>query len=97
MMLTKEEFKNLALLARLDPEDESLAGLLDDLNQIVAYVDKINELNDLNVEEYYTNIDVRNALRDDRSQPVLEQDSIGAIAPEWDNGRFVVPGVIESE
>ena len=39
-MLSQEEFKSLAKLARLDPEDKSLGDLLDDFNKILVYVEK---------------------------------------------------------
>ena len=96
-MLSQEEFKNLARLARLDPEDSSLEDLLDDFNKILDYVEKINEIHSAETAEYYTAIDVHNVMREDSGAGVLSGAEISENAPEWEAGHIVVPRVIETE
>ena len=93
-MLSEDEFRALARLARLDPDDESLSGLRDDFNKILDYVEKIKELDTGAVEEYYTAIDTRNVVREDEREETLPLPEIEKMSPEWDSGHFVVPRVI---
>lgn len=94
-MLSEEEFKNLAHLARLDPEDKSLAGLRDDFNKILNYVEKIKELNVESAGEYFTSVDLENVVRPDEAKSELTPADLNKMAPEWESGYFVVPRVIE--
>ncbi|MCB1322040.1 MAG: Asp-tRNA(Asn)/Glu-tRNA(Gln) amidotransferase subunit GatC [Leptospiraceae bacterium] len=96
-MLSEKEFKQLAHLARLDPEDESLAGLRDDFNRILEYVDRIQSVDTSGVDDRYSVNETINVYRSDEPMPTLESDEIGRFAPQWEAGHFVVPGVIESE
>ncbi len=96
-MLSEEEFKSLASLARLNPEDESLQGLRDDFNKILGYVETIQGLNLADSADYYTAIDTRNVLREDEPAKGLGSEAISKVAPDWETGHFVVPRVIDSE
>lgn len=92
-----EEFRELCLLARLDPEDESLKNLRKDFDRIVEYVHHIGNLDTSAVSDEYAAEDTRSVVRTDTSKPTLDAAKIAGIAPDWESGHFVVPGVIESE
>lgn len=94
-MLSSEEFENLCRLGRLDPNDESLKGLLGDFNQLLSYVEQIKEINTQELGEYYTTLETDNVMREDTVGPVLTAEAVRAIAPQWESGHFVVPRVIE--
>ena len=96
-MLSEKEFKNLAFLARLDPEDESLLGLRDNFNQILEFVEKIQTLEIKELDEFYTSMDIHNVMREDAAKKTLDGSQIAEIAPEWEAGHFVVPRVIDAE
>ena len=96
-MLGKEEWENLCLLARLDPNDESLRGLMDDFNKILAYVETIQAADTSMADDNYTIDDTRNATRSDEPAPTLSLADISAFAPSWESGHFVVPAVIDAE
>jgi aspartyl-tRNA(Asn)/glutamyl-tRNA(Gln) amidotransferase subunit C len=92
-----EEFRELCLLARLDPEDESLKNLKKDFDRILEYVQHIGNLDTASVSDEYAAEDTRSVVRADVPKPALDPAKIAAIAPDWESGHFVVPGVIESE
>lgn len=99
LVLSKKEFKDLARLARLDPDDESFENLLEDFNRIIRYVEKINEIKHNagdSPSDIYTTIELRNVMREDKTGEVLNTDQLSEMAPQWEDGHFVVPGVIES-
>ena len=96
MVISESEFKDLCKLARLDPEDESLKNLMSDFNRILESVEQINEIQ---VEEAagMSELDTRDMARPDEPVEPLGTVAIAAIAPDFQSGHFVVPGVIESE
>jgi len=96
-MLTEQEFKDLALLARLDPTDESLQGLRDDFNKILDFVNQINQIDTSSVDNVASEMETRNVTRKDLPEKTIEAHIIGEFAPQWEAGHFVVPGAIESE
>ncbi|MBX7058074.1 MAG: Asp-tRNA(Asn)/Glu-tRNA(Gln) amidotransferase subunit GatC [Leptospirales bacterium] len=96
-MLTEDEFRRLAQLCRLDPDDTSVAAVRDDFNKILDYVDSIKAAEIGAVSVSPGEDDTRNTLRVDQAQAPLSAAEIAAIAPRWEAGHFVVPGAIESE
>lgn len=96
-MLSEEEFRNLALLARLDPNDESLVEMRTDFNRILDYVNKIEEVDTSSITDAYIKSDTRNIIRPDKPQDPLGPVEISKFAPKWEAGHFVVPVVIDAE
>ncbi|MDH5654552.1 MAG: Asp-tRNA(Asn)/Glu-tRNA(Gln) amidotransferase subunit GatC [Spirochaetia bacterium] len=96
-MISENEFKELALLARLDPDDRDLAGLRDDFNKILDFVEKIKEVNLSSAGEIRTMNENLNIMRPDKPGELLDTHEISSFAPEWEAGHFVVPGAIDSE
>ncbi len=106
-MLSEKEFEKLALLARLDASDETLCGIREEFNTIVQYVDKVKELtldqNETSAGKKPTKNTSKDVipvsyLRDDQPKQISINDKdIEAIAPQWEAGHFVVPGVIQPE
>ncbi len=96
-MLSNEQFNNLAGLARLNPEDAGLKNLRDDFNKILNYVEKIKEIDTSSVKDLSAANETRNVVRADAAGSVLAPAVLSRMAPEWEAGHFVVPGVIESE
>lgn len=96
-MLSEEEFRQLATLSRLDPLDPSVQAMRSDFNKILDYVDQIKAAEVSGTSVSPAASDARNVLRDDEPLPPLAPAEIAAMAPRWEAGHFVVPGVIESE
>jgi aspartyl-tRNA(Asn)/glutamyl-tRNA(Gln) amidotransferase subunit C len=89
---TVEYIANLARLALTGEEKDSLTGHLD---KILAYIDKLNELNTDNIEPTFHAVPLKNVFRHDEVKPSLPHEEALANAPENDRGYFKVPRIIE--
>ncbi|MDY0187888.1 MAG: Aspartyl/glutamyl-tRNA(Asn/Gln) amidotransferase subunit C [Syntrophus sp. PtaU1.Bin005] len=95
MKITREEVAYVAHLARLEfseAEEELFTG---QLNDILLYMDKLNEVDTAGVEPLSHAISLSNAFREDRVQESLSQDLSLANAPDPRGEFFRVPKVIE--
>ncbi len=95
MKITSEELRHVAILARLDltpDEQERLAGQLD---RILEYMDKLNELDTRNVEPMSHAVDVGNVLRPDRAVNQPRTEALLRNAPARDDDFLSVPKIIE--
>jgi aspartyl-tRNA(Asn)/glutamyl-tRNA(Gln) amidotransferase subunit C len=93
--ITREEVNRVAHLARLElnnGEEERLTG---DLNNILGYVDKLNELDTDGVEPACHAVPVTNAFRDDERKDYFTVSEGLANAPDEQDGSFKVPKVID--
>lgn len=95
--MNDSEFKELCLLARLDSNDESIKNVQNNFDQILSYVAEINEIDTDSVSDDYGIAVSRDVIRDDQPTASLDQSKLASIAPDWESGHFVVPGIIESE
>ena len=85
----------MATLARLDltaDEQEQLAGQLD---RILEYMDKLNELDTGGVEPMSHAVDVVNVLRPDRAVNQPRTEALLSNAPARDDDFLSVPKIIE--
>ena len=96
-MLSEEEFRELAHLARLDGDDPSLRGLRDDVGQILDFVEKVKEVDTASAGDFTAAHETRNVTRPDEGRTGLDINALAELAPEWEAGHFVVPRVIDAE
>jgi aspartyl-tRNA(Asn)/glutamyl-tRNA(Gln) amidotransferase subunit C len=94
MALTREEVLHVAELARLTLAPDEIEGLTRQLNDILAYVEKLQELDTAAVEPLAHVIPVSNVFREDEVRPGLDRDTALSNAPAREEGAFVVPRVI---
>lgn len=87
--------KHVANLARLRFDEGELEKFTDQLNAILTYIDKLNELDTSEVEPTYHVLDLVNVFREDQVQPSLPREAALANAPERADGFFQVPRIIE--
>lgn len=94
MSVTRDDVAYIAALSRLQFSDEEMATMTTELNSILHYVEKLNEINTDGVEPLSSIHDQMNVLRDD-----VEKDSIATAlalqnAPDRQDRFFKVPKVI---
>ncbi|NLW07299.1 MAG: Asp-tRNA(Asn)/Glu-tRNA(Gln) amidotransferase subunit GatC [Clostridia bacterium] len=94
MTITAAEVERIALLARLKLTPEEQAAYTEQLNAILEYVDKLNDLDTSAVEPTAYILPLRNVFRDDLVRPGLPRDKALAGAPEVSEGQFKVPRVV---
>lgn len=85
----------IAHLARLEFNDEAKAEILNDMNRMLAWVDKLNELDTDKVEPLIYMSEERSVLREDEVKQTLTQKEALQNAPKKDSDYFKVPKVID--
>lgn len=86
----------VAHLARLEFNDEAKAEILNDMNRMLAFVDKLNELDTENIEPLIYMTDEKNVLREDEPEQTITQKESLKNAPKKDSDYFKVPKVIDN-
>ena len=95
MKITEAEVAHVAKLARLeltDAEKETFTGQMD---AILAYVEKLNELDTAGIIPTAHAVPMENAFREDEVTPSIGIDNALANAPDRAESFFRVPKVIE--
>ena len=95
MKLSSEEVEYVARLARLEISDKETAKFTAQLNDILGYIDKLNELNTEGVAPMSHAIAVTNAFREDKVVDSIGTDKSLANAPDARGEFFRVPKVID--
>jgi aspartyl-tRNA(Asn)/glutamyl-tRNA(Gln) amidotransferase subunit C len=95
MKITRHEVERVANLARLRFNEVEMERFIHQLNGILAYVDKLNELDTSGVEPTYHVLDLVNVFREDETQPSLPQEAALANAPDRTDSFFKVPRIVE--
>jgi aspartyl-tRNA(Asn)/glutamyl-tRNA(Gln) amidotransferase subunit C len=96
--ITEEQVRYVADLANLRLSEEEVRRFSTDLGQILAYMDKLNELDTSAVApmaQVLYEAEETAVLREDRPRPVLGAEAALANAPVGGGGFFKVPRVIE--
>lgn len=95
MKLDLQTVEKLAELAKLEFTEEEKAELLNDLNRILEFMDKLNELDTTGVEPLVYMNDEVNVLRVDEVIQELTHEEALLNAPKKDSDYFRVPKVLE--
>ena len=94
-MISREEVQHVARLARLHLTDEEAERMREQLDAILAYIDKLRELDVEGVEPTAHAVPLVNVMRDDALAPCLPQEAALANAPDRAGEFFRVPRIIE--
>ncbi len=94
MKITKEEVERVAHLARLNLSVEELETMTSQLDIILSYVAKLDELDTTGVPSMTHAFSVSNAFREDRVTASLPRDEALANGPCQNGEAFVVPKII---
>ncbi len=95
MKITREQVQHVAKLARLSLSDEEVAMFTGQMGDILAYVEKLNELNTDGIVPTSHAVPMENAFRDDVVRPSIGVEKALANAPDRIADFFRVPKVIE--
>lgn len=98
MKITEAEVRYVADLANLTLAQDEIGRMAHDLDEILTYVDKLNEVDTSQVEpmaQVLYEAGETATLRDDLESPGLTNEQALANAPRAGAGYFKVPKVIE--
>ena len=94
MPVTINDVEHVAKLARLEFREAEKKKFTLQLNTILDYIEKLNELDTRNVEPLSHVIELTNVLREDIVKPSYPQEEMLKNAPEKSDKFFKVPKVI---
>ena len=94
MKIAAEGVERVAALARLEVNEEEKEQLTQQMNRILLYMDKLNELDTAGIVPTSHAIDLHNAFREDLVQESMATDECLQNAPEANEEEFLVPRVI---
>jgi aspartyl-tRNA(Asn)/glutamyl-tRNA(Gln) amidotransferase subunit C len=95
MKIDTETVDKIAHLARLEFENESKAQIINDMNNMLSFIEKLNELDTTNVAPLIYMSKEVNVLREDDVRHDISQQEALKNAPKKDSDYFKVPKVIE--
>jgi aspartyl-tRNA(Asn)/glutamyl-tRNA(Gln) amidotransferase subunit C len=95
MIVNDELVEKLAHLARLKIRPEEKESLKGDLQKMIAFIEKLNDLDTTGVEPLLFMTDEVNVLRDDVVIPATTREEALLNAPLKDDVFFKVPKVIK--
>lgn len=94
MAVTRKDVEHIAELARLKFSETELESFTEQLNEILSYVDKLNELDTENVKPLSHPFEGENVFREDKVKPSVERKDALKNAPDSNDEFFKVPKVI---
>ncbi|HEU4716300.1 MAG TPA: Asp-tRNA(Asn)/Glu-tRNA(Gln) amidotransferase subunit GatC [Bacteroidia bacterium] len=97
MKVDSKTINDIAHLARLEFSREDEAKMISDMNRMIGFVEKLNELDTQNTEPLIYMTDEVNHLREDVAKEPLPQKEVLMNAPKHDSDYFKVPKVVEKK
>lgn len=95
MKIDKETLLKIAHLARLEFDEKDAEMMMQDMTNMVNFVEKLNEVDTTGIEPLTTMSHEINALREDEVKSHLPHDEALKNAPKKDADFFRVPKVLE--
>jgi aspartyl-tRNA(Asn)/glutamyl-tRNA(Gln) amidotransferase subunit C len=95
MKINNETVDKIAHLARLEFDADAKEQMIKDMNNMLTFIDKLNELDTTNVEPLIYMSDEVNVLREDEVKQTITQQEALKNAPKHDSDYFKVPRMIE--
>ncbi len=95
MSVTKEDIRKIARLAHLHIEEQDYPSYIRQMNAILGYMEKLNEVDTEGVTPMMNSLELKNVMREDVPRASLSQEEALKNAPLSGNGFFRVPKVVK--
>ena len=95
MIITDEIIEYVAALAKLELAEDEKEKTRKDLNDILNYMTRMEELDTNGVEPMTHVFPIQNVFREDEVTNAADRDNLLANAPVKKDGCFVVPKTVE--
>lgn len=93
--MERSELEKLALLARINVDDELLDKVANSIGDVLALVDQLQAVDTSGVAPMAHPLDALQRLREDVVSESNQREAFQAIAPLTEAGLYLVPKVIE--
>ena len=94
MSVSLNDLEKIAQLARLNLKESEKEKYLEQVNQILQYVEKLNEVDTNGVKPLSHSMDLVNVMREDINKKSLSQEEALRNAPSKNENYFKVPKVV---
>lgn len=95
--VSKKEVEKIASLARLSLSEEELESRTNDMNNILNYMDSLNEINTDGVEELLNVHDMNNSLREDEYSNSISKKDVLKNSPSKNENYIEVPLTVKKD
>lgn len=96
MAITRSEVEAVAELAKLQVTDDQIAHYTEQLNRILEYVDKLNEVDTSDVPPTASVLPLTNVLRADTPGSTLPPEKVTRNAADAEANQFKVSAVLDN-
>ncbi len=93
-MLSEEEIKKVAQMARIKLSDTEVAKFQKDLSSVLDYVDELKAVDTTGLDIVSSVTGLENVEREDVAKPIEYQDDILANAPERKDRYYKVKSIL---
>ena len=97
MTLSREDVEKIAGLARLELSEAEKSLYQEQLSAILAYAERLSELDLQDVSPTSSAVPLTNVLRDDEIRPSLALEDVLFNAPDADRDQFKIQAVFDDE
>jgi len=94
-IITEKDVEYVAKLSRLKLKEDEMQKFTQQLNSILEYIDKLNQLDTSNIEPTLQVVPLQNVRRKDIVKPSFPIEEVLKNAPDKERGYFKVPPIIE--
>lgn len=94
MLIDREKVEHVALLARLRLSEEETLHMTQELEDLLGFMDQLNELDTKDVDPLLYVQDINNVFRKDEVRPSMQPEEVVANAPEAVDNQFCVPRIM---
>lgn len=95
--VSKKEVEKIASLARLSLSEKELESRTNDMNNILNYMDSLNEINTDGVEELFNVHDMNNSLREDEYSNSISKKDVLKNSPSKNENYIEVPLTVKKD
>ena len=93
--MDNQDLEKLAKLARLKIADGEHEALVHSLNEILVFVERLNEAEIEDIEPLSHPLDMQQRLRSDEVAEPDASEQLQEIAPDWHDSFYTVPKVLD--
>lgn len=95
MSISKKDVQHVANLSRLSLTEDEIDVYTSQMNSILDFVEKLNEIDTTDVKPMSHALDIVNAFRDDEVKESITSELALKNAPDSQDDQFKVPTVME--
>jgi len=96
MSITNEQLEHLALLSRLEIDDEEKKQFPEQLSEILDFIDQLKDIDTAGVESLHNVTGLKTVWREDKVEIWPERDELLASAPNHDENYIKTKSVFDN-